>query len=402
MRALLVEPNFPIPAKSRNHKNFLPIGLLKIASWLKCNNHEFKLVRHGSQTNDGCNELSFDFKPDKIYITSLFTYWAEYVKEAVQFYKNKFPNSVVIVGGIYASLMPEHCKEFTGCDEVHIGVLKDIDEFNPDYSLVDVDYQIIHASRGCIRNCNCCGAYIIEPEFNYKKSIKNEILKKNLVFYDNNLLANPYIKNILNEIIELRKQKQLSQCESQSGFDGRILLKNPELGELIKKANFKYPRIAWDGNYTEYEEIENQINTLVEAGYRSKEISVFMLYNHDIIFEEMEKKRIKCWDWNVQVSDCRYRPLDQTFDNYNGNKKFQDSNDYYIHANWNNDQIKQFRSNIRKQNICVRQDILYYSADIERKRISKGKASKYKNMNFEEAKRFITDAWNPKDVQSTL
>ena len=31
---LLVEPNFPIPAKSRNHKNFLPIGLLKIAARL--------------------------------------------------------------------------------------------------------------------------------------------------------------------------------------------------------------------------------------------------------------------------------------------------------------------------------------------------------------------------------
>ena len=27
---LLVEPNFPIPAKSRNHSNFLPIGLLHL------------------------------------------------------------------------------------------------------------------------------------------------------------------------------------------------------------------------------------------------------------------------------------------------------------------------------------------------------------------------------------
>ena len=34
-KVLLVEPNFPIPAKSRNHSNFLPIGLLKIASYLR-------------------------------------------------------------------------------------------------------------------------------------------------------------------------------------------------------------------------------------------------------------------------------------------------------------------------------------------------------------------------------
>ena len=39
---LLVEPNFPIPGKSRNHSNFLPIGLLKIASYLREKNIEPK------------------------------------------------------------------------------------------------------------------------------------------------------------------------------------------------------------------------------------------------------------------------------------------------------------------------------------------------------------------------
>lgn len=44
---LLVEPNFPIPSKSRNHKNFLPIGLLKIASLLRNKYIDVELVRHG-------------------------------------------------------------------------------------------------------------------------------------------------------------------------------------------------------------------------------------------------------------------------------------------------------------------------------------------------------------------
>lgn len=43
---LLVEPNFPIPSKSRNHKNFLPIGLLKIAGYFKSKSVEVKLIRH--------------------------------------------------------------------------------------------------------------------------------------------------------------------------------------------------------------------------------------------------------------------------------------------------------------------------------------------------------------------
>ena len=45
-RVLLVEPNFPIPNKSRNHSNFLPIGLLKIAGYLRTKDIEVKLIRY--------------------------------------------------------------------------------------------------------------------------------------------------------------------------------------------------------------------------------------------------------------------------------------------------------------------------------------------------------------------
>ncbi len=33
MKILLVEPGFPIPPKSKNHRDFLPVGLLKLASY---------------------------------------------------------------------------------------------------------------------------------------------------------------------------------------------------------------------------------------------------------------------------------------------------------------------------------------------------------------------------------
>ncbi|WJI10463.1 Fe-S oxidoreductase [Methanobacterium sp. CWC-01] len=396
-KILLIEPSFPIPRKSKNHKDFLPIGLLKIASYLKSEGSDVKLSRLNSEFQSQIDQ--FDFDPDLILITSLFTYWAQYVREAVNFCRNSFPNTKIIVGGIYASLLPEDCKEFTGCDEVFQGVCEEAENFSPDYSLVDVDYQIIHASRGCIRKCACCGVNEIEPNFTYKKSIKNEIIKRKLVFYDNNLLANPYIENILEELVELKKKRIILNSESQSGFDGRILLKNPKLGQLLKKSNFINPKIAWDGPLSDREDIKKQIDILVDSGYQTKYISVFMLYNHDISFEDMEAKRIQCWEWNVQISDCRYRPLDRNFDNYNPyTKKPQSSKDYYIHPGWTDKLIRKFRSNIRKQNICVRQDILYYSADIERKRISKEEATKYKNMEYSEAKDFIMDAWNPNSV----
>ena len=391
---LLVEPNFPIPNKSRNHKDFLPIGLLKIASYLKNKGYDVQLSRLNEKFQSQIDH--FEFKPDLILVTSLFTYWADYVQETVNFCRNTFPDAKIVVGGIYASLLPEHCKKHTGCDEVWEGIIPEVEDCTPDYSLVDVDYQIIHASRGCIRKCPCCGVYEIEPEFSSKNSIKNEIVKRKLIFYDNNLLANDSVENILKELVELKKQHKILNCESQSGFDGRILIKNPKLGILLKKAGFINPKIAWDGSFSDKDYIKKQIDVLIDAGYKYKEISVFMIYNYDVSFEEMEKKRIQCWKWNVQITDCRYRPLDQTYDNYNPHtKKPQTSKDYYIHPEWSDKLIRTFRSNIRKQNICVRQDIRYYSANIERKRISKEDAIKYKHMEYEKAKKYVIDAWNP-------
>ena len=392
---LLVEPNFPIPKNSRNHKDFLPIGLLKLASYLKSKGHEVKLIRLEKEFQNDIE--NFPFNPDRILITSLFTYWAEHVKKAVDFCKDKFPDAKIIVGGVYASLQPGDCKKRTGCDEVFEGVCEEAEKCPPDYSLVNVDYQIIHASRGCIRKCPCCGVYDIEPKFVGKESLKDlNISKRKLIFYDNNLLANPHIENILNELVELKKQRKILNCESQSGFDGRVLQENPKLGDLLKKANFINPKIAWDGSYSDKNNIKKQIDILTESGYKTKEISVFMIYNYNISFEEMEQKRIQCWEWNVQIIDCRYRPLNKYYDRYNPyTKKPQTDKEYYIHDGWSDKLIREFRANIRKQNICVRQEVLYYSATIERKKIPKKEAIKYKSMSFEKAKKFVEDAWNP-------
>ncbi|HEY8362752.1 MAG TPA: cobalamin-dependent protein [Tissierellaceae bacterium] len=391
-KILLVEPNFPIPYKSKNHKNFLPIGLLKIATYLRDHGNEIKLIRGYPQTLNEIMELKH-FNPEEIWVTSLFTYWAQYVRDTVQYYKKMFPHAWVKVGGIYASLFPaEEVKKYTGCDEVHQGIIPEVEEYLethfPAYDLVKnanpnpIDYQIIHTSRGCPRKCPFCGTWKIEPEFVPKKSIKNEIKYDKIVIYDNNFLMSPYIEDILEELIELKKNKKIKWVESQSGFDGRILMKKPYLAKIIKEAGFRYPRIAWDSKYEERDKIKEQIDILIKAGYKSKEIFIFMLYNWDVPFEEMERKRIKCWEWQVQIADCRYRPLTQLYDNYNPRIIGQTSDDYYIHekAGWTDALVKQFRKNVRRQNICVRHSFPFYSKSFEHKRFSKEFMGKISNL----------------------
>lgn len=378
--ALLVQPDFPIPHKSRNHKEHIPIGLLKISSFLKDKNIKTELIYFNKDIE---KEI-----PDIIFITSVFTYWSKYVIDCSLYYKEKYPNIPIIIGGIYASLMPEHCKEKSKCDYIIKGPIPEVEEFLPDYSLVDIDFQIIHATRGCPRRCEFCGAYDIEPNWSSKYSIKNEILKKKIIFYDNNLLANEYIEFILDELIELKKQKKVQYIESQSGVDGRILRKKPFLAFKMFKAGFKNVKIAWDGKYNTYEEIEKQLNILEQAGFKKRDLSIFMIYNTEIPYEEIEKKRIKCAEWGVQIIGCRYIPLNQTFDNYNPYKKGQTSEDYYISENWSDEKNKQTKRNFRKHNITIRFRLPFYSKILLKK----------KNgfvMSKEEGKKTIDDFWDP-------
>lgn len=406
----MVEPNFPIPNKSKNHKNFLPVGLLKLSSFYKSKDgYKVEIVRGNKLPN------TFDI-PSCIEITSLFTYWSSNVWETVKFYRAQYPDENVTqirIGGIYSSLhceshdFQERCKKYK-CSYFK-GVHEKAEEIFPDYKYLlengnIIDYQIVHASRGCFRNCSFCGTWIIEPEFKGRKSIRNiiepglEIGLKNLVFYDNNLFYNPHITDILNELIILKKEKKIGWCESQSGFDGRFLLKNPELATLLKKAGFRNPRIAWDGAYGQWPNIKEQIEILKKAGFNTRDIYVFMIYNWDLEFQIMEGKRKKCWDWKVQISDCRNRPLDRLYDHYKPLNDQSDGSDYYIHPKWTDAEVKQFRKNVRRQNICLRQNLPYYSRLLETKKYTKEEYAIMRAKNIADVNKYLPDLWIPNQI----
>lgn len=368
---LLVLPEFPIARKSKAHKDGFPVGLMKISTYLKRQGNEVRFVM-------GNNEV-LDYRPEEIFVTSIFTYWASYVKGAVIFYKAQFPNAILTVGGIYATLMPDHCREFTGCDQVHIGTYEDADDETPDYDLfekttgVKLKANYLWTSRGCTKKCSFCGTWRLEPKRIYKKTILQEIDpdKRYLVFYDNNLLANPHIVSILEELQRLKEEKIIFRCDAQSGVDVDILVKKPSLAKKMHRAGFRDIRIAWDGPVTHYTKIKEGIMILRRAGFDPKQIWVFMLYNYELPFAEMEEKRKYCWEWQTQIADCRYRPLDQVFDNYLPYRKIQSAKDYFIHENWTDAEIRKFRRHIRMQNMAIRFSSPFYSNIIENSHYSK-------------------------------
>jgi len=350
MKLLLVEPSFPIPVKSRNHAHFLPIGLLKIGSYHQIQGDAVTLVRGRKRCG---------FTPDRILITSLFTYWSKQVHEAAEFYHAAYPSAEIEIGGIYASLMPEHCKKNSPFAKVSTGLYRGgaAEKVPIDDSLLPepLDYQIVHASRGCPRHCPFCGTWRIEPKFTVRKSILPFVQKRKLVFYDNNLLANPHIDLILGELRDHRMKGVPLSCESQSGFDLGYL--TAERARLLKDAHFVMPRIAWDGAYATWPKVRKAVQMLKDVGYGRKDIFIFMIYNHRLSYTEMRKKLDACRRWRVRVIDCRYRPLEVTDDNYRPGPKPQPAGEYYIHDGWTDKRVRDFRRAVRHQNIAILLDL---------------------------------------------
>lgn len=390
-KLLMIEPKFPRPKKSVNHQDSLPIGLLKIGSYYRSMGWDVTLQQL-SLSEDPIDDVF-----DEIKVTSLYTYWSEYVVDAVRWTREHYPNTPIEVGGIWASLMPKECLEMTGADSVYVGVMEEAEKFEPSYELLmqNIDFQILHTSRGCQRRCKACGVYCIEPQQSFISTIKDKVHKRKLVFYDNNILANPYIEDILRELILLKRQRRILHCESQSGFDGRILRRKPYLARMLWEAGFRYPKIAWDGSINSYKKREEEINILANNGFRRADISVFMLLNYELPYQELEFKRMYCWSWGVQVTPCRYRPLNQLFDRFNGRRKYQTSEDYYIHPNWTDLQITQFNRNVRKHNMCVRFRSKFHSFKVEHKKIPLEQHKRLRFAPYSVAQKELNDAWNP-------
>ena len=99
---LLVEPDYKV--------KYPNLALCKISTKLKQDGHNVTFYKGKLKRNLDNWDIHYDY----IYITSLFTYESDVVIDTINYYKRCFKSSEIIVGGIFATLMPEYLKEKTG------------------------------------------------------------------------------------------------------------------------------------------------------------------------------------------------------------------------------------------------------------------------------------------------
>lgn len=298
---LLVEPKY--------YSKYPPLGLLKLSTYHKNAGDTTQFVKGKTD--------KIDSEPDKIYITSLFTWAYKPVWEAIWFYSKKFPKSEILLGGLYASLMPKHAA-LSGIkpNQIFTGIFSEAEDLLPDYSLVpkwnkEVGGSIIFASRGCIRSCPYCAVPIIEKSFNSaKKSIKDYIWPghKKVIFFDNNFLANPYWKEILDEVEKLDLQVDFNQ-----GLDARLLTK--EVAKKLSKLKIeRMIRISYD--YIQMRPFVKKAITLLKAnGINGRNILVYTLYNFTDSPDDFYSRMSDILRYGAVCYPQRYEPNCQPFKN---------------------------------------------------------------------------------------
>jgi hypothetical protein len=310
-KVLLVEPK-----KSRKyHTSYPPLGLLKLATYHQQRIDFVRLVNGIS--NDG-------FEPDIIYITSLFTYAWELVHEVIQFYSHNYKKAKVIVGGIYASLCPDHLKKsFGGRIEIYQGTIPELDDLLPAYWLIpEWKSSILFSSRGCIRRCPFCSVPQLEPSFEPKKSIKHLIYPghRKVILWDNNILASPFWKNIFAELEETGLEVDFNQ-----GLDARLLTE--EVAISLRRLKLPIIRLAYDSKGIRGP-LRKAITLLKNLRVDGRDIVVYCLFNHLDSPEDFLERIQDLLSWGVVSYPMRYQALEP------GPK------DGYISPNWTKEQLE--------------------------------------------------------------
>lgn len=276
-----------------------------------------KFSRYGLPTRVFREELRRLPLPDLVMIGCVMTYWYPGVQAAIEIIRQEIGSVPVVLGGIYATLLPEHARRYSGADVVVEGRAENCfsivgemlwgkswdgpslnistDDFCwPSYSVLrNKDVLPLETSRGCPFRCTFCASRKLNPIFRQKPG--EEVIRfleksyyqfapRHFVFYDDALLVNKdnHLKVILREIIRRRIK---ASFHTPNGLHVREI--DEELAFLFYQAGFRslfLSQESFDEAILERcsrkaspEALRQAMFFLTRAGYQPQEISIYLL-----------------------------------------------------------------------------------------------------------------------------
>jgi hypothetical protein len=267
--------------------------------------------RYGISVANFRQQLQRALPLDAILVTSLMSYWYPGVQETIRLCKETAPNVPVILGGIYARLLPEHAARTSGADLIFsepvgekllnklISLGLDLKgKFTPAryYHLglaAHKTYAPLLTSTGCPYACAYCASPLLYPD--YLRRPPAEVLAElrdlhasgvtDLAFYDDALLvdASAHLEPLLEEYLHSPLPVRF---HTPNGLHAAHL--SQRTAELMKAAGFKTIRLSLEtvdtqrqketGGKITNDDFENAVEHLKKAGFAASEIGVYIMY----------------------------------------------------------------------------------------------------------------------------
>ncbi len=303
--------------------------------------------------------------PDAVFISTGMTYWYEGAVEASEIAKRLWPDVPVITGGVYASLMPEHCTAVTGSDFVNTGTAgAGLDLWLKQRALPGISVEagrlpsdgpvwdnsaIINLNSGCPLRCDYCASFKLTDGFyqgrpdtavEWIKMVNRVHGTFNFAFYDDALLFRsddvfkPFLEGIIHE-----SEKSGVQYSFYSPNAMHIRYMDTEAADLMKKAGFREIRLGFESSSDDFHEnhdrkfgiqdFYDRIEMLTDAGFERNQIIVYLLaglprqkadeVEQSIRFASRTGVRLSVSEfspvpgsplWNECVKECRY-PIEE-------------------------------------------------------------------------------------------
>lgn len=348
MNILLVEPNYK--------NKYPPIGLMKISTYHKRRGDNVHFYK-GLMVEEELIKHNFE----RVYITSLFTFYYKKFVETIKFYKKYLNNDNIYIGGIMVTILEEKIKKETNLNHILTGLLTDsgslgfddhinIDELPLDYSILDeIEYEypagdnyFSYTTRGCPNSCAFCAVPKLEPKYKITNNIYEQIMrvnreygeKRNLLLLDNNIfnLSEEELQEVVSDIMRAGftkepnfiapTQYELFIKRYSTRYDKRVVDKTVEFLNAFKK------RVLNKEMKEKFIEILNDLN-------KADDKALFMFENRDIIMQIVMKYKYsvplkRYVDFNQGLEAARItpskmsilaqlplRPVRIAFDHYN-------------------------------------------------------------------------------------
>jgi radical SAM superfamily enzyme YgiQ (UPF0313 family) len=185
---------------------------------------------------------------DVVLVQSVMTYWYLGLREVIEDIRAWQPHAQVVLGGVYATLCPDHARSI-GADQVVEG--SDLEALGlplsdglPFWEGVDSSVGVLKVTEGCPFRCTYCSVPLVYPNFTGRPlDICIEELRfltrlgaGNVAFYDDALLFQPE-RVLLPFLEEVLRQDIRVSFHTPNALNARFI--TPEIARLMVRAGFK-------------------------------------------------------------------------------------------------------------------------------------------------------------------